>query len=84
MAFRRRHAGRRLVEQQQFRPLRQRDGDLDQPLPAVGQFAHRLEASCDERERLQVIERFVDHRALRLPADRHSRLQAPVRSPIAR
>ena len=46
MAFRARHAGRRLVEQQEFRPLRQRDRDFDQPLAAIGQFRHRLPASA--------------------------------------
>ena len=62
MALRGRHAGCRLVEQQQLRPLRQRDGDLDQPLPAIGQFAHRPAGVGDERERLQMIERFLDDR----------------------
>ena len=49
MALRARHAGRRLVEQQHARALSQRDRDLDQPLAAVGQFAHQLSASSASR-----------------------------------
>ena len=64
MAFRRRHAGRRLVEQQHARLLRKRDGDFDQALAPIWQFAHQLERIIDEPQRLQVIERLVDHRTL--------------------
>ena len=84
MVFRRRHAGGRLIEQQQLRPLRQRDGDFDKPLPSVWQLAHRLAGVRYELERLQVVERLVDDSRSSFPADRHRRLQAPVRSPIAR
>ena len=48
MAFRRRHAGGRLVEQQHARLLRERDGDFDQALAAIGQFAHQLERIVGE------------------------------------
>ena len=64
MAFRRRHAGRRLVEQQHARALRQRDGDLHQPLAAIGQFAHQLERVVGDAQRVEMVERLVDHRAL--------------------
>ena len=62
MVFRGGNAGGGLIEQQQLRPLRQRDGDFDQPLPPVGQLAHRLTGVGHEFERLQVVERFVDDR----------------------
>ena len=60
MVFRRRHAGCRLVEQQKLRPLRQRDGDFDQPLAAIRQLAHRLAGVGDEFERFQMLERLID------------------------
>ena len=46
-----------------LRPLRKRNGDLDQPLPAIGQFAHRAGGVGNKRKRLQVIERFLDYGA---------------------
>ena len=64
MAFRRRHAGRRLVEQQHARALRQRDGDLDQALAAIWQFAHQLERVVGQPQRVEMIERLVEDRAL--------------------
>ena len=64
MAFRGRHARRRLVEQQHARALRQRDRDLHQTLAAIGQFAHQLERVVDQPQRVEMIERLVDHRAL--------------------
>ena len=63
MALRRRHAGGGLVEQQQLRPLRQGDRDLDQTLAAIGQFAHLLQGVVGESQRFQMIERLVDDRA---------------------
>ena len=49
VAFGRGHAGRRLVEQQHLGLERERDGDLDQALAAVGQLAHRPPASSSRR-----------------------------------
>ena len=77
MALRRRHAGGGLVEQQHLRLQRQRDRDLDQPLAAVGQFAHQLERVLGEPQRVRDGRGLLDHRAL-APAGRHRLLQAPL------
>ena len=87
MALRRRHAGGGLVEQQHVRAQRQRDRDLDQPLPAVGQFAHELERIVGKPQRIRagraphrsrrarrrpVATAGCRRRCARRPRDRHS------------
>ena len=60
----------------------ERDGDLHQPLAAIGQFAHQLERIVGQPQRVEMIERLVDHLALAQPAERHRLLQWPSRSPM--
>ena len=68
---RRRDPGRRLVEQQDARPRRQRQRDLQQPLLAVGQLARQRRRVAGELQRSQQLARLVERRALAPPPVRH-------------
>ena len=45
--------------------MRERHGDFDEALASVGQLAHPLERIVAERQRLDQLDRLVDHRAFR-------------------
>ena len=59
-ALRRRDARGRLVEQQDPRPRRERQRDLDEALPPVGQVARERIGVGVEPQRAQQRTRFVD------------------------
>jgi hypothetical protein len=59
-------AGCRLVEQQELRPLGERDRDFDEPLPALGQFPHQL-AGVGDAARLQARTECPHMRAIEAP-----------------
>src|SRR5262249_49183425 len=65
VAFRGRHAGRRLVEKKNTRLLCERYGNLDKPLTAIRQFADQLEGIVCQSQRVQMVESLVDHQASR-------------------
>ena len=73
MALGARHAGRRLVEQQHLGLQAERDGKLDQPLAAVGQFRNGLVRDVGELEPRQKLHRLVDHVAARARGRDHVR-----------
>src|SRR5207302_6057483 len=56
----RRHAGRGLVEQQHLRRQTERDGDLNEPLAAIGERADRAQRIVRETERLEQCEGLLD------------------------
>ena len=68
-----RHAGRRLVEQQHLGLQSERDGQLDQPLAAIGQFRNGLVGDVGELEPRQQLHRLVDHVAARARGRDHVR-----------
>ena len=78
----RRHAGRRLVEQQHLRRQPERDGNFDKPLASIGAACGPGERILGEAERIEQCESFFGDgavapgRATRSPA-------APSRSAIA-
>ncbi len=60
LAFLARHARRRLVEQQHFRPGRQRQRDFQKPLLAVGQFARARDDRPVQRQGVEDVVGLVD------------------------
>ncbi len=60
-AFIARHTSRRLVEQQNFRPCRKRQRDLQQPLFPIGEFPRQLCAFSAQRQGCEYGLRLVDH-----------------------
>ncbi len=63
-AFARRHPGRRLVEQQDFGRQGQRDGNLDQPLAAVGEHVYRAQCVIFEPQLFEQGMGFLDRPAM--------------------
>src|SRR6478752_1190855 len=63
VTFGRRDAGRRLIEQKNARFLRECNGDLDEPLAAIGQLADQLERVVSQPQRVEVNQRLIDHAA---------------------
>ncbi len=63
-AFCRRNAGAGLIEQQDFRPGRQRQRDLHQALLAVGQIAGQRIGFLQQMQRLEQVLRFLHGFAL--------------------
>ena len=57
LALGRRHARRRLVEQQDTRLERQGDGDLHQALPAIGELAHRAQRMLRQPQAIETGDR---------------------------
>ena len=82
MALGARHAGRGLVEQQHLGPEAERDGQLDQPLAAVGQLGmRRLASSASFSDSSSSIASSTTSR--RRPAGRSMDGAAPTRSATA-
>ena len=63
-AFARRHAGRRLVEQQHLGLEAERHGDLDQPLAAIGEHVDRAQRVVGETQLLEQREGLLDRGAM--------------------
>ncbi len=77
-AFARRYACRRLVEQQNLGIERERDGDLDQALAAVGEFTDRPQSLLAEAQPLDQREGLVDRGAVMA-----GRAEQPAADPLS-
>src|SRR3954447_15185199 len=64
LAFRFRHSGGRLVQEQHARPAGERDGDLEETLHAVWKIRRALVEHVGETEPLRQFDDLVDDRAL--------------------